>query len=75
MGVGVIDTSAYPEFFDLLTVYRGKIRLVEIKDGAKIPSKRKLTLAQEDLHRLVQWHGAKVHVVKTLEEAMAAHLD
>jgi len=54
---------------DLLVGYRGYNVLLEIKDGKKIPSKRKLTQDQTVWH--VLWKG-QVKVVETVEEAIAA---
>lgn len=53
---------------DILVCFRNVLYLMEIKDGKKPPSKRKLTPDQ------VKWHGdwcGDVHVVKNVEEALA----
>lgn len=55
---------------DLLVGYRGQTFLVEVKDGAKSPSERKLTAAQERWHRW--WTGATVIVAKSPDEAIEA---
>lgn len=54
---------------DLIVDYRGHTCLIEIKDGAKIPSKRRLTPQQEEFH--AAWTG-EIYVVETVEEALAA---
>lgn len=54
---------------DLLCGLRGVNHLLEIKDGKKAPSKRKLTADQ------VEWHGGwkgSVAVVRNVDEALAA---
>lgn len=55
---------------DLLVFFRGQFSLLEIKDGNKPPSARKLTPDQ------AKWHAvhkdARVFVVTTIEEAIAA---
>ena len=54
---------------DLLVAFRDGMYLLEVKDGAKVPSKRVLTGDQ------VTWHaawGCRVHVVHTPEQALAA---
>lgn len=56
-------------FPDLLVCFRGKLLLIEVKDGAKPPSKRKLTPDQVEFHRL--W---PVTVVKNVDEAIAVIL-
>lgn len=43
--------------------------LMEIKDGAKVPSARKLTADQIEWH--AQWAGWPVHVVESVEQALA----
>ncbi len=52
---------------DLLCGYKGVNRLVEIKDGAKVPSARKLTPAQVDWHR--DWRG-EVFIAETTGDAI-----
>ena len=54
---------------DILCGYRGRNFLVEIKDGAKVPSARKLTLMEERWHE--QWRG-QVMIGETAEEIFAA---
>ena len=54
---------------DLLVGFRGQNWLIEVKDGSKPPSERKLTAAQVD------WHGAwrgQVVTVKDGAEALRA---
>lgn len=54
---------------DLLVAHRGRNLLIEVKDGSKVPSARKLTPDQ------TEWHSAwraKVVVVETVEQAVAA---
>tara|TARA_R110000782_G_scaffold218427_1_gene305814 strand:- start:30435 stop:30761 length:327 start_codon:yes stop_codon:yes gene_type:complete len=56
-------------FPDLVVGYRGETFLIEVKDGNKPPSARKLTTAQ------VEWHAAwrgHVAVVCNLSEALDA---
>lgn len=53
---------------DILVGYRGRNYLIEIKDGKKPPSKRKLTSWQEDWH--ADWRG-QVDVIQSVDEAVA----
>lgn len=53
---------------DLLVGYRVQNFIMEVKDGDKPPSRRKLTPDQVDWHS--EWRGQKA-VVKTKEEALA----
>ena len=54
---------------DTLVGFRGDDFLIEIKDGNKIPSARKLTKHQVKFH--AEWRGSPVHVVKNVDEALA----
>ena len=53
---------------DLLVGYRRENFLLEVKDGKKVPSKRKLRPNQQDWHDA--WRG-QVTKVETPEEAIA----
>ena len=55
---------------DLLVGYQGKNILIEIKDGNKTPSKRKLTDDQVKWHD--NWNGGAVAVVESVDAAWAA---
>lgn len=55
---------------DLLVLHRGRLLLVEVKDGAKSPSARRLTAAQVDWHE--RWRGPHLVTVKSWDEAIAA---
>jgi len=55
---------------DLLVGYEGKNILIEIKDGNKTPSKRKLTDDQVKWHE--SWNGGAVAVVDSVDAAWAA---
>lgn len=71
VGARVQVTSAVGEGFpDLFVVYRATIHALEVKDGAKPPSDRKLTPAQVEWHR--QFSNPNLHVVCTVDEALAA---
>lgn len=54
---------------DIIVGYHGKNFLLEIKDGKKVKSKRKLTLGEQEFHD--NWRG-QITVVATIEEAIAA---
>lgn len=55
---------------DLLVGHRGRTLLMEVKDGAKVPSARKLTEDQAGWH--AAWNGRPVVVVESAEQALAA---
>lgn len=75
VGCGVVDLSAVGGGVpDLLVHPPGyphceRMVLLEIKDGSKPPSARKLTPAQEKFH--AGWKGL-LRVVTTVDEALAA---
>lgn len=54
---------------DLLVGFRGINVLVEVKDRAQPPSKRKLSIAEDEWHST--WRG-QVCVAETLEDALRA---
>lgn len=55
---------------DLLVGYRGRTFLLEVKDGSKAPSRRKLTADQ--LKFQAWWRGSPVVVVNSPDEAIEA---
>ena len=54
---------------DLLVGFRGENFLLEIKDGGKSPSRRKLT--NDETTWIENWRG-KVRVISTIDEALDA---
>ena len=52
---------------DLLVCFHGQTVLVEVKDGDKPPSARRLTPDQQQFHE--QWRG-KIYIVNSVEEAV-----
>ena len=54
---------------DLLCGWRGETHLIEVKDGDKAPSARRLTDDQEEWH--AAWRGAKPVILTSVEEAIA----
>lgn len=55
--------------FDLLVSYRGATLMIEVKDGAKPPSARRLTEAEQKFHD--EWPGSDLYIVTSVEEAVA----
>ena len=54
-------------FPDLLVCIRGKLALVEVKDGDKPPSARRLTADEQAWHE--EWADAPLFIVSNVEEA------
>ena len=57
---------------DLLVGYKCETVLMEVKDGNKPPSERKLTPDQERWH--AEWSGHPVYVVTNVTQAQAVAL-
>lgn len=55
LGFSVAVTSSLGKGFPDLVVAKGKTVLVELKDGKKIPSQRKLTRAEKEF--MYSWSG------------------
>lgn len=60
--------------FDLLVGYTGTsgrfyTLLLEVKDGTKPPSARRLTEAEQKFHD--EWPGSNLYIVNSVEEALA----
>jgi hypothetical protein len=55
---------------DLLVGFRGVNYVLEVKDGERIPSQRRLTPLQGEWHEA--WRGRPAVVVETQDEALAA---
>lgn len=62
-GAGVPDLLVYSHS-------QGRLLLLEVKDGSKTPSARKLTPAQQEWHRA--WQSAPIYVVESVDDALSA---
>ncbi len=68
VGASVSVTSMVGKGFpDIVVGYRGQNYLIEIKDGSKPPSQRKLTPDEQEWHAL--WRGT-VHIANKTDEAL-----
>jgi hypothetical protein len=54
--------------FDLLCCYKGRTVLLEVKDGKKPPSARRLTDAEQRFHD--DWPGDNLHIVLSADDAV-----
>lgn len=54
-------------FPDLLILFRGRLALVEVKDGEKSASRRKLTPDEQSWHE--EWADAPLFVIASIDEA------
>lgn len=71
IGVQVIDTSRLGEFVDCVLMFRGVVHLVEIKDGSKCESARRLTLAQIRLREKARLAGVTIQLFESVDQALA----
>jgi hypothetical protein len=68
-GATVVPTHAVGAGFpDLIAWFNGEVLMIEVKDGDKPPSARKLTPAQQRFHDA--WPGT-IHIVESIEQAIA----
>lgn len=66
LGAVVIRASVAPELgFDRLYAYRGRLHIVEVKDGGKAPSKRRLTENETRLRDRLEAVGVAYNVIET----------
>ena len=67
-GASVLILSNLKNCFDILVGFRGINYIMEIKDGTKPPSKRKLTEGEQKFAD--EWQGGEYHIVLDLQEAL-----
>ena len=72
VGAECLETYQVPGLLDCLVAFRGQLFLLEIKDGAKPPSERKLTPAERETIARLERVGAPVYVVESPEQALRA---
>lgn len=68
--IDFIDAAAYGFPCDFIIPLRGRIFMLEVKDGDKPPSQQSLTDEEEILANMLTRNGCKLHVVKSPEEAL-----
>lgn len=69
-GAVVILTHQLKNAFDILVAYDMNLYVVEIKDGTKPASARKLTDGELKCKESLESVGVKYHVVTSVEEAL-----
>lgn len=69
-GAVCIITSQLKNAFDVLVCFNGKTHIVEIKDGDKPKSARKLTEGELRCKTIIEGVGCRYNVVNSVEEAL-----
>ena len=69
-GALVKHTHTIKNLFDILVYFQGNTYSVEIKDGNKPPSQRKLTDGEKKCKEEMESKGVKYWVVESVEEAL-----
>ena len=67
-GATVLHTHQLKNCFDILVGYNGINYIVEIKDGNKPPSQRKLTTGEEKFRD--EWKGGEYYIIESIEQAL-----
>lgn len=67
-GASVLITSQLKNCFDILVGYNDVNYIMEIKDGKKPLSKRRLTSGEQKFKE--EWKGGAYYVVESLESAL-----
>jgi hypothetical protein len=71
LGIEAWDMSCYGFPVDLYIVKNSQSAWIEIKDGTKRPSKRKLTDRCGEFSEFLERNGARLYTVKSEDEAIA----
>lgn len=72
VGAYVLDLHTLPGALDLLVGFRGRLVILEVKDGAKSASRRALTPAEAVTIAHLEAVGCPVYIVSTEDEALRA---
>ena len=70
MGAVVLPTHQLKNAFDCLVAFQGRLYIVEIKDGNKPPSARKLTEGELLCKSKFESVGVKYNVVESIDDAI-----
>jgi len=70
IGGVVLDCKSLINAFDILVGYKGKLFIMEIKDGKKSPSQRKITPGEMRCKEMFESVGCDYHVVFCEEDVL-----
>jgi|LGOV01.1.fsa_nt_gb hypothetical protein len=70
-GAIVFNVTCSKGFCDLVVCYNGEVTLIEVKDGSKPESQRRLTPRELEAVRLVNTVGCQIYIVNSIDEAIS----
>ena len=70
IGAYVLPVHQLKNAFDILVGYKKKLFIMEIKDGSKTPSQRKLTEGELKCKNQFESVGITYHVIESVEQAL-----
>jgi len=70
LGAYVVPTHQLKGFCDCIVYFRGQTFTIEIKDGSKPKSKKKLTPMEQECKEQVEARGCTYHIIETVEDAI-----
>lgn len=70
LGWYVMHTHAVKKACDLMVLKKGRVVAIEIKDGAKVASKRKLTRGEKDFKLLWELAGGEWALIESVEDVL-----
>ncbi len=74
IGVGCFDGATFGNGFpDLLTAYRGKIRLIEIKNSENAYGRAGLNALQAQFASFLERYGCEMYLIESVDEALRLH--
>jgi len=69
-GAHVLITSQLKNAFDILVGFNSKLYIVEIKDGDKVKSSRRLTEGEQKCADGFESVGVTYHIIESVEQAI-----
>lgn len=70
LGAAILPTHQLKNAFDILVGFRGKLFMVEIKDGTLPPSKKRLTPGEQKCKQDFESVGVKYHIIYSIDDAI-----
>lgn len=70
VGAYVVPVHSVKEFCDIVVAYKSNTYIVEIKDGSKPPSQKRLTPGELKCKEGFNNVGVEYHVIESVDEAL-----